>query len=113
LIVAAIVGCVVVIPVISYIVQEANLPPIISPIMSVLPIFMLIAFVMLAVGLFPSSDEFTLDEEEEDEAEEEDGEEPVREKIKKAKKSAYEILAERYARGEITDEQYTEAMSRL
>jgi uncharacterized membrane protein len=35
------------------------------------------------------------------------------EQIKKARKSAYEILAEDYARGNISNEEYTERMSRL
>ena len=44
---------------------------------------------------------------------EEPNDEPTMEQIKKARKSAYQILAESYARGEITDEEYTDRMARL
>lgn len=46
---------------------------------------------------------------------EEDTEEDITpmEQIKKARKTAAEILAERYARGELSDEEYTDKMARL
>jgi hypothetical protein len=54
------------------------------------------------------SDEETSTDDEEDFEEEE----PL-EEMKKAHKSAYQILAERFAKGEISDEEYTERMARL
>ena len=45
--------------------------------------------------------------------EEYDDDESDEEPEKKAKKTAYEILSERFARGEISDEEYTEKMARL
>jgi len=117
IIVVAVISIIVVIPVIndvsSTIPSDSPGYSIASIMLKGFPVFIAITVILMVSGLFSgigSTDEELLDfEEDEDEPEEE----PVMEQIKKARKSAFEILAERYARGEITDEQYTEAMSRL
>lgn len=113
ILVAVVIGVAVIIPVISSITSDpeitGDLPDGAVTLINILPIFIAIAMIMVVVGLFGFGDSETSDEEEEEEEEPE----PVMVQKKKAQKSAYEILAEKYAKGEISDEEYTNKMARL
>jgi uncharacterized membrane protein len=109
-----IVSVAVVFPILSQVTTEANihsLPDSVKTLVQILPVVVAIAIIVSIVGLFSFGEYEETDVELDEEGEVD--EEPPLKQLKKARKSAYEILAERYARGEISDEEYTEKMCRL
>jgi len=134
-IVVMVIGVAVIIPVITEVGKDANISKTIGPtgnvILNLFPLFVAVSMILIIVGMFfPSGDSMfsssdddysSSDEKDEDEKEEEESEEHEQEQEEPSEQSdrtkqqllAEKILKKRYARGEISDEEYTEKMARL
>lgn len=84
---------------------KAEIPGSVNVVLNLIPVALAMGIIMVVAGMFTSGG----DESSEEEVEEEPEPEPIAVK----RKDAVRILMERYANGEITSEDYTEAMSRL
>jgi uncharacterized membrane protein len=117
IIVLLVIGVAVVLPVLNSLSEElpdGSESQFIKSVIPMLPVFFGIAILVSVIGMFTGGgNSYYEDVEDEEIVEEEEVDETPLEQTKKARKSAYEILAERYAKGEISDEDYTEAMARL
>jgi len=102
-------GIIILIPVISSISEEASanadIPGSVNLIITLIPVMLVVAIIMVVFGMFSSGGDSSDEEEVE--------EEPEPEPIKVKRKDAVRILMERYANGEISSEEYTDRMSRL
>jgi uncharacterized membrane protein len=132
--VVLIIGIAVVMPVMTDINKNINLSDffkssstdtLVTTLIQILPLFIAIALILVVVGMFPfggrsygSSDDEVEESESEKEEEEEEKEEEPEEASPESDRTKQQLLAEkilkrRYARGELTDEEYTEKMARL
>lgn len=128
--VVLIIGVAVILPVFNEISKTPEMKnitrasPFIPTIINLIPLFIGIAMILVVVGMFlPSTDTWGSSSSDDEDTGDEEVEEadPVKpEELPKGESDktkerlwAEEILKRRYARGELTDEEYTEKMSRL
>jgi uncharacterized membrane protein len=117
MLVVMIIGVAVVVPILNQVSRDANIsgkPGVgstVSTLVSVVPVVLAVAVILSVFGFLGSSDGSSSDDEEDDpESPEELPEEHDR---SKERLWAEEILKRRYARGEISTEEYNERMANL